>query len=73
MHEALRTGRNAREGVWSESSAVGGGTFVEAVKAEPEGSERYRRIHSSDDDIHSLKELVVGYQVDFDAKKTGLS
>ena len=73
MDEALRTGLNAREGVWSENSAVGGGTFVEAVKAELEGSGRYRRIHSGDDDIHGLKELAAGYQVDFDAKKTGLS
>ena len=73
MDEALRTGCNAREESWSESSAAGGGTFVEAVKAEPEGSGRYRRIHSGDHDIHGLKESVAGYQVDFDAKKTGLS
>lgn len=52
---------------------MGGGTFVEAVKAEPEGSGRYRRIHSGNDDIHSLKEPMAGYQVDFDSKKTELS
>ena len=55
--------------VCSESLAVGREAFVEAVKAEPGSSGRYRRIHSNDDDIHSLKEPVAGYRVDFDPRK----
>ena len=69
VDEALRTGRDAREEVWSESLAVGEETFVEAVKAELGVSGRYRRIYSNDDDIHSLKEPVADYRVDFDPRK----
>ena len=74
VDEALRAGRVAREGVWSESLAVGRKAFVETVKAKLGVSGRYRRIHTRDDGVYSLKEpAAVVYRVDFDLRKAGLS
>jgi putative transposase len=71
VDEAVRTGRLAREPLWTEALAVGSERFVANVQARLGVSARYREVVTDGRGGHAIREAGCPYGLDFE-RKNGL-